>query len=343
MKKSILLLIIITFFCVSVAYATDNSGKLPSNWTYAKEWINVNIFSLRNESKVKTLNRYANERANNIQTAATINQTDKIDDLVNRYENLATKANEILQKNNIKSKTDIIASLQDDIINQQRIISGVRQNVDNEIIKNELATAQQVVVNQTKKIIKDTIDTQSADEFGNQIVSVWRDPKSSVTDENATRVYAAGTTANGNVNDGVIIDGGQAKISQNNNGDLLIEYAPGTGPSSVTTSGGQKVWTIQMSDGSTVESYTSASSVVVGGSSGVSSNVIVNTTNGTTSSTAQTVVGGGSGQATVEVVGGKQVIQTQATQMEQQSTVSDPNQTTTNTINSANSLNTINQ
>lgn len=101
----------------------------------------------------------------------------------------------------------------------------------------------------------------------------------------------------------------------------------------MTTDNGKKVWKIQMSDGSVVESYTAGSNVVIGQSSGTSSNVVVKTVagGGTAGGEANVVVGDGSGSAGKVIVGGKTVL-----------TVEDAGNTvkTKNTVNDgANSVN----
>lgn len=308
MKKLILVVVsTLILFSVSPALATDGQTALPTKFTYAEEWLNLNLFTWKAQSKITLIDRYANDRANEIQTIINQNSPDRLGDLISRYLKLEAKANQIIQKNK-NNPSVLVDIMKNDVLSQQKTLSEARQNAAAKNDQKTIASAQEQAVNIIKQNIAAIQNTDTADKFANQVVGAWRDPVRTVKDEEATRVYAAGTTANSNTNDGIIIDQGEAKISQDTAGNLKIEYAPGTGPNSIVADSGKAVWKIQMSDGTTVDSYTVAGKVVVGGSIGVASNIVVKTTNGGTGTSAQTVVGNGtgtSGTANVKVVGGK--------------------------------------
>jgi len=308
MKKRIgFILIVLSFvFMSSTAFAVDDAGdqKLPTQWSYAYEWVNLNLFTWKIESKVKVYNEYATKRVENIALAYDSNNTDQVEQLSNRFKISETEMIQIMEQNKIANKELLLEIIQKGAIERQKILSEVRLNLQNEEQKKATATLQEESVNNLKSTIESVKDKETANKFSEQIVSVWRDPENTIIDEKETRVYAAGTTENGTIDDGVIIDGGEAKISKDSGGNLKIEYAPGTGPSSVTSDNGKKLWKIQMSDGTTVESYTAGGTVVVGKSSGTASNIVVNTVAGGTSGTANVVVGNSTGTAGTVVVGG---------------------------------------
>jgi hypothetical protein len=307
MKKKILILtfvLLFSFFTISSVNAASSSQKLPNRLTYTWEWVNLHLFTWSTQGKVEKLDQYATKRSQDLATAVELGKTDKIADLSSRYETLSNEVNQIISRKNIKNKTALVEKVQTSAIEQQKTLTEVRQSLNDEGQKKEIASIQEQGVNQLKDNISTVINQDTANTFTNNIVSVWRDPQQNVSNEKATRVYAAGTESSGNTgNSGVIIDSGQAIINQDNSGNLKIEYAPGTGPDSVTTSDGQKVWKILMSDGTTVDSYT-AGSVVVGEASGTATNVIVNTVTGGTGNQANVVVGGNTGSASVKVEGG---------------------------------------
>lgn len=297
-------------FAVSPAFAEDVSTdqSLPTRWGYAYEWINLNLFTWKAESKVKVYDQYATERAQNIATAYNSDKADQVGQLSTRFKFCETEMNQIMEQSKIADKATLLLLLQKGAIERQKILSEVRASLQDEEQRKNTAALQEESVNNIKNTIASIEDKEAADKFSEQIVSTWRDPKNTINDEQETRVYAAGTSENGTIDEGVIIDGGEAKISKDGDGNLKIEYAPGTGPSSITADNGKKLWKIQMSDGSIVESYTAGGNVVVGQSSGTASNIIVNTVAGGTSSTANVVVGSGSGSANTVIVGGKSVV-----------------------------------
>jgi len=302
---------IFVIFTASPAYAEDstNNQNLPTSWSYAKEWLNLNLFTWKAESKVKVYDKYATKRAQNIAFAYNSNKVDQVEELSNRFKVSETKMLQILEQNKIANKTSLLNIIQSNAIERQKILSEIRTNLQNEEQKKLTASLQEESVNNIKNTIAILEDKETADKFSQQIVSVWRDPIKTVADEKETRVYAVGTNEKGTIDEGVIIDGGEAKITKDSGGNLKIEYAPGTGPSSVTSNDGKKLWKIQMSDGTIIESYTAGGNVVIGKSSGTASNIVVNTVAGGTNNQANVIVGntGGTSANTV-VVGGKSVV-----------------------------------
>jgi len=278
MKKicSFLSLAFFIFTLASPVLAATSQPTLIDRLTYAKEWVDLNILSFSKEAKVKTLSRYSLEYAKKVETALNNNQTEKTSQLLDHYQTLKNTQNNLLENSNLKD--EVVKTAKDGLVQEQKVLSNVRQNVDDDETQKEIAGVQQSTTNQVRNVIKNSQSEEDANNLVNEVVSAWRDPENQVTEEKATRVYAAGTTASGN--DGVVIDGGEAMIKEDQNNNLKIVYAPGTGPQSTTTDSGQRVWKIQLSNGSTVDSYTSGSPVVIGGTEGVSSNVVVNTING---------------------------------------------------------------
>lgn len=194
-------------------------------------------------------------------------------------------------------------------VERQKILSMIRQETNSDEIKQLMTRVQEEAVNQTRATVSKILGDNNATNFQNNITAAWRDPLGEIDtgNETATRVYAEGTTGEGV--DGVLIDGGEAKITQTKGGNLKIEYAPGTGPGSTTIENGEKRWRIQQSNGTVIESYTAGGQVVIGQSTGVSSNVIVNTVTGETSATSSTttqnvVSGSTSGNTNIVVEGG---------------------------------------
>lgn len=308
MKKFfVIILSVLIMSFVSPALAADGQTKLPTRWNYATEWLNLNLFTWKAESKVILTNRYATNRANEIKTVVNQNNSSVLTDLISRYSGLITKTSQIIQKNKNNSSS-LVDTAKSDLISQQKTLSEARQSALVEDDQKKIAAVQESAVNKIKQNIADMESSEAATSFADQVVTVWRDPKNTITDEKETRVYAVGTSESGTIDDGVIIDGGEAKISNDSGGNLKIEYAPGTGPNSVVGEDGKKVWKIQMSDGSIVESYTAGSNVVIGKSSGTASNIVVNTVSGGTTGTANVVVGNTSGSANTVVVGGKSVV-----------------------------------
>lgn len=299
---------LVIVFASSPTLAADGQTNFSTKISYAKEWLNLNLFTWKAQSKIKLINRYAVDRAEETKLAVDQNKSDILADVLSRYSGLITKASQIIQKDKNGSST-LIDITKTSLMAQQKTLSEARQSATVENDQKTIASAQEKAVNTLKQNIIDIESSDAATSFNDQVVAVWRDPKGeiNVKEEKTTRVYAAGTTENGTIDEGVIIDGGQAKIVNENN-QLKIEYAPGTGPNSVTGDNGKKLWKIVQSDGSVIESYTSGSNVVVGKSTGTATNIVVNTVDGGTSSAANVVAGSGSGTSGVTVVGGKSVV-----------------------------------
>lgn len=345
MKKILVILIAgLMLFLAVPAQAADNQANLPTWFSYSKEWVVLNLFAWKSDSKLIVLDRYATERVGNIKSASQNGADGNIPELVDRYLRISEKEKKIAQKKNISAEK--INMVMERELERQKILSTIRQETQSDSVKNKIVEAQEKAVENTRHVSEKTKDEEEVKNFQDKIVTSWRDPKGEInaSEEKATRVYAAGTSENGTIDDGIIIDGGEAKIV-NENSQLKIEYAPGTGPSSVTTDSGMKLWKIVQSDGTTIDSYQTATRVVIGQSTGVASNVVVNTVNGSTGTSANVVVGNGGdgGNGGVTVVGGKQVVNTVQTGMESEGPATDSSQTTTNSLNSTNSINSLNQ
>ncbi len=303
MKKIFIVFgICLMIFLATPVLAADSQAKLSTRLTYTKEWINLNLLTWKSESRVLVLDDFATVRVADIQIASQSDDGIGISSLTDRYLKIKERETNTIETKNIS--TDTLNLVVKRELERQRILSTIRQETKSEIIKNLISQTQEEAVNRTKSAIEKTQKDEDVKNFQDDVVAIWRDPKGEIEEgeEKTTRVYAEGTTSEGV--GGVIIDGGEAKIIKGDSGDLKIEYAPGTGPGSVVDASGKKKWTIQQSDGTVVESYTSGSQVVIGQSTGVSSNVIVNTVAGGTSSSAQNVVGGTSGASNVIIEGG---------------------------------------
>ena len=330
MKKILVALITgLILFTAMPMRAADDKAHYPTWFTYTKEWIVLNVFAWKADSKLVVLDRYATKRVSNIESASQNGADENIPDLADRYLQINEKERNIVQEKNMSlEKINLVMERE---LERQRILSIIRQETQSDKIKNIIVEVQEQTVENAKLIAEKTNSEQEIRNFQDKIVTSWRDPKNESKDEKATRVYAAGTELkDGDATNGVVIDGGEAKIVNENN-RLRIEYAPGTGPSSATTNSGVKIWKIVQSDGTVIDSYQAATRVVIGQSTGVSGNIVVNTVNGGTGTSANVVVGDG-GNSGVTVVGGKQVV----------NTVNSGNATASgNTVN--NSTNTVNQ
>jgi len=302
MKKLLITLAVgLMVFSASPVLAADSQNELPTWLTYTKEWVVLNLFTWKSESKVKVLDDLASKRVDNIEEANQIGSDEDVITFADRYLQIKERETNRIETKNISAETmNMVATRETE---RQRILSKIRQESKSETVKTLMVQVQEEAVNRTKTAIEKKKQDADVENFQNDIVAAWRDPDGTIdpSNETDTRVYAAGTTAAGI--DGVLIDGGEAKITQVG-GELKIEYAPGTGPNSVTSDSGQKKWTIQQSNGTVIESYTSGGQVVIGQSTGVSGNVIVNTVVGGTSSSAQSVVGGSGGTSSVIIEGG---------------------------------------
>jgi len=334
MKK--IFLVIICAAIVSSAspvLAVNGQTQLPTKFDYAKEWFNLNLLTFKTQSKVILINRYAASRTEEIKTAVSQNNSTALTSLASRYSKLVSEAGGIIQKakNNQSALIDIAKT---NILSQQKTLSEARQNASAENDQKTIASAQEQAVDTIKQNLTASQSVDIATEFTNQVIAVWRDPAGEVMDETGTRVYASGTDfKSGDVANGIVIDGGQAKITNENN-QLKIEYAPSTGPNSVVSETGKKVWKIVQSDGSTIDSYQSASGVVIGQNTGTAGNVVVGSNSGATN-----VVIGSGGAGEKKIVGGMPVVKTGQVSMESGSPASDPSQTQNNSLNSTNSLN----
>ena len=167
----------------------------------------------------------------------------------------------------------------------------------------------------------------------------WRDPENKVAqnEEKATRVYADGTSATGN--NGVLIDGGQAKITDEN-GTIKIEYATGTGPQIVSGANTTTKWKIKQSDGTVIEDYSSANKVVIGQTSENSGNTVINTFEGKAINTNQPQyikgnIGNTAGQSIQEVETNTKAENTSSTNVIENSSDSTGNTGNNNTNNSS--------
>lgn len=342
--KKIFLFVIAGLMILSAApaLASDGQAQLPTKITYAKEWFVLNLFSWKQESKLKVLDRYASKRVANIQTASQNGADGNIQNLADRYLQINNREKNTIQRKNISVETvDMVVQSE---LERQKILSIIRQETKSDSVKNKIVEVQESAVDNVKSVVEKSKNEEETNNFKDNVVASWRDPKGEIdsNEEKGTRVYAAGTSESGTVDDGVIIDGGEAKIVIEE-GKLNIEYAPGTGPSSLTADNGKKLWKIQMSDGSVVESYSAGGNVVVGQSSGTASNIVVNTVAGGTSGTANVVVGDSGGSANTVIVGGKSVVKTEQATMESGGPAADPSQTPTNSLNSINDTNSLNQ
>ena len=298
MKKAVVYLVS-AVFCLGMAlpvYAATGDN-LPSKSSYFMENLNLSIFTFRTSSKIKTLDRYATERVNNIQTVYTAKNFDQIGGYVGKYADLKSSELSLIESKKITG--ELLETAKITTIEQQKTLSIVRDGLNDENIKQNITKVQEDIVNKSRSVITNVENAEIANKFVDGVVTVWEDPQglkgeaNNTTAGGATHTYAAGTSAGG-IN-GVVVDGGQAKVVQGSNGDVKIVYASGTGPNSVTGDNGKKVWTVQGSNGSTTQSSGSASNVVQGGGG-----------TGTNNQSGNTVIGGG-GQGSINTGGGNTV------------------------------------
>jgi hypothetical protein len=306
MKKIVILIGMVgLLLCASPVLAADEQSQLPTRLTYAIEWLNMNLFTWKAESKVKTLGQYAGKRVDNAKAVFDEKAYDQIEQYANAYNALKARELQIMEQK--KLSNSVVEEVKTRTIEQQKTLSIVRDGLESADLKQSVVSIQERVTNRIKNVIESTENKENADKFINQIVTVWEDPQGTkdttslangTTAGEAAHTYAAGTTAGG-VN-GVIVDGGQGKIVKGTDGEVKIVYAPGTGPSSVTQDSGKKVWTIQNSDGSTSQGSGASGNVIQGGSSGTAGTVIEGTNSG--------VVTGTSGGQSTNDTGGGQVV-----------------------------------
>ncbi|MCX6809995.1 MAG: hypothetical protein NTZ65_04620 [Candidatus Berkelbacteria bacterium] len=320
MKKIILAVgILICFISASSAFAASGPNQLPTKITYAQEWLNLNIFTFETTSKIETLDRYAAERVSNIETVYTAKNFDQIGEYASKYADLKSKEFSLID--NKKVTGNLLETVKTTTIEEQKKLSVVRDGLQDNNLKQSITKVQEDIVNKSKNVITNVENKDSASKFVDGVVTVWEDPQGTkgeatyangTTAGEATHTYAAGTTAGG-IN-GVVVDGGQAKVVEGSNGEVKIIYAPGTGANSVTQDNGKKVWTVQGSNGTTTQSSSSASNVVQGGTTGTGTTVIEgsnsNTASGTTGGQStsntgggQVTTGGSQGQGGTTVVG----------------------------------------
>lgn len=308
--------VVFAILCLSMALPVQaaTANGLPSKTSYFIEKLNLSIFTFRTSSKIKTLDRYANERVNNIQTVYTAKEFAQIENFAGKYTDL--KSTELSLIENEKITGGLLEAVKTATVEQQKTLSVVRDGLEDENIKQNITKVQEDIVNKSRGVISNVENKESADKFVDGVVTVWEDPQGlkggatyagGTTAGEATHAYATGTSAGG-VN-GVVVDGGQAKVVQGSNGDVKIVYAPGTGPSSVTKDDGKKVWVVQGSDGSTTQSSSSTGNVVQGGGGTATENESGNTVVGgggqgsNNTGGGQNVVGGSSGTGGATVVG----------------------------------------
>lgn len=299
MKKALLVSLGLLIMSSQTVLAAGGSAKLPTRFDYFKESINYYLLTWKSTSKTMVLDKYANKRVEAIKTVAKDGNLDLLKKFCDEYQGLKTRQFNLIRNKNLNQAT--IQTVTQNTIIQQKELSILRQESEQDV-KKEIAKIQETVVNGQQQSLEQKVNKQAAEDFADQIVAAWRDPQNiTKNEEKATRIYAAGTTAGGR--DGVLIDGGEGKIIEKSNGELKIEYAPGTGPNSVVNTQGKVVWTIQQSDGTVVTSYQAAGQVVIGGTKGTAGNVIVVSGGQTTSGAGQQVVGDTSGSGGQKVEG----------------------------------------
>ncbi|NCN24475.1 hypothetical protein GW918_00070 [Candidatus Berkelbacteria bacterium] len=283
MKKTLFIFAFVLLL-VAPSVVRAESTTLPTRWTFAKEWISYNVFTLKAESKIQLINGLSNQRTAEIKLAAEQNSADVVKNLTFRLENMIQKQNRIVEKKQLKNQT--FNQIKENELSRQAELSNARQIATQAEIKEQIASTQGKIVQQTQTILQEKLGEDKASEFREQVVIRWRDPENKVAqnEEKPTRVYADGTSATGD--NGVLIDGGQAKITDEN-GTMKIEYATGTGPQIVSGANTTTKWKIKQSDGTVIEDYSSANKVVIGQTSENSGNTVINTVEGQTTKTNQ--------------------------------------------------------
>lgn len=170
------------------AFAAENSTDsvapttLPSSnkylWTRAKEWMNTYLFTYKKSSKAKTLDRYANERVNEMQYALSQNDNSSLDKSLDRYSSQKSKALEYA-----KSAKDqlIIDQVKEETLEQQKIMTEVQLQLDNSVeLQNRVVEVQKDIADKIVNTIIVVQGDQAGTVVAGEIKNVW---------------YAAGTTA----------------------------------------------------------------------------------------------------------------------------------------------------
>ena len=97
MKKTLFIFAFVLLL-VGPSVVRAESTTLPTRWTFAKEWISYNVFTLKAESKIQLINGLSNQRTAEIKLAAEQNSADVVKNLTFRLENMIQKQNRIVEK-----------------------------------------------------------------------------------------------------------------------------------------------------------------------------------------------------------------------------------------------------
>jgi hypothetical protein len=238
-KKTLLL--VLSFFLIGILFhktaeAIDLKETLTSgNSIFVKIQEGVQyFFAFKVENKIHVLEKHAEKRLVMAQEYAEDGNNEKVQNLIQNYLQIKEKQNNLLGK----VDGELLNSVTEKIIEQQKTMEEIKLKVDGET-KQNVVQVQEQVVNQIAKNIIEVNGPEGATGFLNEVVHVW----------------APGTGPGGEA--GVVVVGGELK------------YAPGTsagGEGGVVVVGGQMMFAPGASAGGS--GGTSVQNVVVGGEGG---------------------------------------------------------------------------
>lgn len=197
------------------------------------------LFTFKAEGKVPVLEKHAEKRLVAAQEYAGEGNNERVQNMIQSYQQIKEKQNNLLGKINNK---DVLGIVTERTVEQQKMMEEIKTKV-NEDTKQNVIQIQEKVVNQVAKHVVNVNGTEGTTEFLNEVVHVWAPGTGPGGDAGVVYagggklIYAEGTGPGGG--GGVVVEGG------------TIQFAPGT---SAGGSGAADIKTVEVKTGGVVES-----------------------------------------------------------------------------------------
>lgn len=164
---------------VTVAQETEVTKEiLPTSFWYnfvkIKEAIQLNLLTFKDESKASLLEKFADQRIDEMKYAESIEDYDSLDLIVERYDTQKTNALEYAQNANDEA---LMNQVKENALVQQQTMTQMQLRLDNEEdLQENIVRVQNAIAVQTKDAIGSVLGEAVSNEFNEQVRVVWMDP-----------------------------------------------------------------------------------------------------------------------------------------------------------------------
>lgn len=148
-------------------------GSFTYNWTKAKEFANLNLFTYRAESKAQLLDDYADQRVKEMNYAVAVGNNKALETLVQTYN--TQKNNALEYARNAKNEA-VLNGIKENMLTQQQEMTKIQLKIIDETIKEKFVEVQKQAAEKIQNVVAAIQGQDEAKKIFEQTRYTWVDP-----------------------------------------------------------------------------------------------------------------------------------------------------------------------